>query len=68
MSAKLPQKTLGGYVRGTIGFQKKLMPTLIPRPGGWDNGFYAKDGGKHDFLTTKRTPVKCSLSKNDKMA
>jgi len=38
-AAHYRKKTLGGYVRGTIGFQKKSMPTPVPRPGGGITAF-----------------------------
>ena len=33
-----------------MGFRKILIPTPQPCPGGPDNDFYAKDGGKIPFF------------------
>ena len=43
-------KTLGRLVHRSVGIQKLLMPVSVSCPGGQDNGFYDKYGGKIHYF------------------
>ena len=44
------KKSLGGMLRDTLGIKKIKILNPTHCPGGLENGFYAKNGGKKGFL------------------